>query len=187
MNKWKLLEEKDVSPSKWFPIKQHKVELPNGKIIDDYFISPLGDVAMVLPILKTGEIVLVKQYKHAIDEIMVELPAGFQQKDKTLPESALAELEEEVGIQTDIKNLEFIGKFSNNPTKTTHITHSFLARNLEFNSKQRLDSTEEIEIMILKPGKVLQMIQSQKIWVADTITTILYAYLKYPELFKDHD
>lgn len=46
--KWKVLSEKDVLPSKWFPMKHHTVELASGVVVDDYFISPLGDVAMVI-------------------------------------------------------------------------------------------------------------------------------------------
>lgn len=184
MEKWKIIKETDVSPSKWFPVMQHTVELPNGTIIDDYFISPMGKVAMVLPITKDNEIILVKQYKHALGEILVELPAGFQQKNKTLEESALAELEEEVGIRTTLENLVFLGKAANNPTKTTHVTHYYLAKDLEFNARQNFDVTEEIELVKVTPQKAVSMVESGEIWVADSIAAIMLAKLKYPELFK---
>jgi len=58
MKKWKIIKEVDVSPSKWFPVLQHTVELPNGKIVDDYFFSPLGNVVMILPITSKNEIIL---------------------------------------------------------------------------------------------------------------------------------
>ncbi|MFH1509498.1 MAG: hypothetical protein ABIE68_05005 [bacterium] len=60
MKKWKVIKEEDVSPSKWFPVIRHEVELLEGTIIDDYFFSPLGNVVMVLPITTNNEIVLVK-------------------------------------------------------------------------------------------------------------------------------
>lgn len=184
MKKWKILKEVDVSPSKWFPVFQHTVELSNGKIVDDYFISPMGDVAMVLPITVRNEIVLVKQYKHALGEILIELPAGFQQKGKTIEESALAELEEEVGIKTSSSNLIFLGKTANNPTKTTHVTYCYLAKNLEFNSKQNLEETEEIEIIRVSPKKALEMVMNGEIWVADSAVNIMRAFFMYPEIFE---
>lgn len=184
MKKWKILDEKDVSPSKWFPVLQHTVELPDGKIIDDYFISPMGSVAMVLPITKDNKIVLVKQYKHALKEILIELPAGFQQKGKSLEESALAELEEEVGIKTSADNLILLGKTANNPTKTTHVTYCYLAKNLEFNSEQKLDETEDIEIITVTPNEALEMVKRGEIWVADSATNILKAAFQFPEIFK---
>lgn len=183
MKKWKILKETDVSPNKWFPVTQHSVELSSGLILDDYFFSPLGNVVLVLPITKDNKIVLVKQYKHAIQEILIELPGGSQQTGKTLEESALAELEEETGSKTTEDNLILLGKTSLNPTKTTHITYCYLAKNLEFNSKQNLETTEDIEIITATPKKVLEMVKNEEIWVADSVVNILRANLKYPELF----
>lgn len=184
MKKWKVLKVEDVSPSKWFPVMQHKVELPDGTIIDDYFISPMGNVVMILPITTQNEIVLVKQYKHALGEVVIELPAGFQQKGKSLEESALAELEEEVGIKTTSDNLIFLGKTANNPTKTTHVTYCYIATNLDFNSKQNLEITEDIEVLKLPPQEVLRMIHNGEIWVADSIANIMKAFFQYPDIFK---
>ncbi|MEI6462667.1 MAG: NUDIX hydrolase [bacterium] len=183
ITKWKLLKSEDVSPSKWFPVQKHTVELANGTILDDYYISPMGNVVMVLPFTKDNMVVLVRQYKHALDEIVIELPAGFQQKGKSLEESALAELEEEVGIKTTIDNLHLISKVANNPTKTTHVTYGYFTKDLEFNSKQNFDSTEDIELIKVTPKKCFEMALSGEIWVADSVVVILKAYFLYPELF----
>jgi 8-oxo-dGTP pyrophosphatase MutT (NUDIX family) len=184
MKKWKIIKETDVSPSKWFPVFQHTVELSNGNIIDDYFISRFDDVAMVLPVTSQNEIVLVRQYKHALGEIVIELPAGFQQPGKSIEETALAELEEEVGIKTSADNLVFLGKIANNPTKTKHIKYCYLAKNLEFNSEQKLDDTEDIEIIKVSPQKALEMIKNNEIWISDSVAIILKVFLKFPEIFK---
>jgi 8-oxo-dGTP pyrophosphatase MutT (NUDIX family) len=184
MKKWKILKTKDVSPSKWFPVIQHKVQLGNGAIIDDYFISPLGNVAMILPFTKDNYIVLVKQYKHAIGKIVIELPAGYQQKGNTIKQSAINELEEETGIKTKISNLIPLGKIANNPTKTTQISYGFMAKNLEFNSQQNTDTTEEIEIIKARPQQVIDMLMKGEIWGADSVAFILKAYYQYPKLFN---
>ncbi len=89
IQKWTLLKEEDVSPSPWFPVLKHTVKLANGNIIDDYYFSPLGDVVQVLPITKNNEVVLVKQYKHGMGQILIELPGGMQQKNTSVVESAL--------------------------------------------------------------------------------------------------
>lgn len=76
VKKWKILEETDISPSPWFPLFKHKVELPNGRIVDDYYLSKMGNVVMILPINKKKEIVFVQQYKHGANDVVIELPAG---------------------------------------------------------------------------------------------------------------
>ncbi len=180
---WKILAERDVSPSKWFPVVQHIVELPNGEVVGDYFITTLGNVAMVLPITADGEVVLVKQYKHGAGEELIELPAGFQQENKSIEASALAELEEETGIKTTLDNLIPLGKFAITPTKSTQVTYGFLATGLEFNSTPNPDETEDIEILLRSPSETLGMIRRGEIWVVDSVAVIMKAYLMYPEIF----
>lgn len=177
MKKWKILSSEDVSLDKWMPIIKDSVQITNGKI-GDYFTNPYGNVAMVLPVLKNGDIVFVKQYKHGIREIMIELPAGFQQKNATVKKSALAELEEETGIKTTLDNLKLLGKSSAMPSKSNLTIYCYLATNLEFNSQQNLDETEDIEILTIKPSNVIKMINDGEIWASDTVTNLLkFLYL----------
>src|SRR4030067_3853160 len=95
IRKWKIIKERDISPSPWFPLFKHKVRLPNGKIINDYYLSKLGDVVMIVPFTKNNEIIFARQYKHGAGEVIIELPAG-RIKDGNKPEKeARIELEEE--------------------------------------------------------------------------------------------
>lgn len=183
IQKWKVLKEQDVSPSPWFPMLQHTVELANGQVIDDYFFSPLGDVVQVLALTPHNEVVLVRQYKHALGEILIELPGGMQQKDKSLIQSALNELEEEAGIKANAEELISLGKIANNPTKTRQITYGYILFNAQFNSVQKLDATENIEVFTMPAPEVLQQVKDGKIWVTDSMNFILKAALQYPEIF----
>jgi len=183
IQKWTVLKEEDVSPSPWFPVLKHTVKLANGNIVDDYYFSPLGDVVQVLPITKNNEVILVKQYKHGMGEILIELPGGMQQKNKSIIESALNELEEETGIKTTADKLISLGKIANNPTKLKQITYGFILFDAEFNSSQKLDATEDIQIITLPAPQVLQMARDNEIWVTDSLNFILKATLAYPDIF----
>ncbi len=184
MKKWKVLQSKDVSPSKWFPVNQQQVKLPNGKVINDYLLSPLGGAAMVVPITKDNELILVKQYKHGIGEILIELPAGFKHEDRTFAETAVRELEEETGILVDENDLIDLGEAINIPTKTNFVVHCFLAKDVDFNSVQKLDENEEIELLKVSPKKAVEMVLSGEIWTSCSSLFILKAAGLYPELFK---
>lgn len=183
IQKWKVLKEQDVSPSPWFPILQHTVQLANGQIIDDYYFAPLGDVVQVLALTPQNEVVLVRQYKHGLGEILLELPGGMQQKGKSIIQSALNELEEETGIYAESDQLILLGKIANNPTKTRQITYGFILFDAQFNSVQKPDVTEAIEVVTMPAPEVLQQVKNGSIWVTDSMNFILKAALLYPDIF----
>ncbi|MBN2016317.1 NUDIX hydrolase [Candidatus Dojkabacteria bacterium] len=182
LKKWKILSEEDISPSPWFPLFKQKVKLPNGKVYDDFYISRLGDVAMVLPVTGNREIIFVEQYKPGVDEIIFELPAGRIKKESSIEDLAILELEEETGIKT--ADLISLGCICPAPTKDSTRVYGFLARDVEFNSKQKLDETEEIQVRTFPLKEVYEMIKNGKIYASDTIALLSIASIKYPEIFK---
>lgn len=180
---WILLEEEDISPSMWYPLRKQKVQLPNGLVVDDYFLSPLGDVVQVLAITLDNHIVLTRQYKHGLGEILLELPGGMQQRGKTLLQSAVAELEEECGIKTVASDLKFVCKLAINPTKLKQVTYGYILFDAQFNSVQKPDVTENIEVLTLPAPEVLRMVEDGEIWVTDSMNLILMAARQYPDIF----
>ncbi|WP_214071068.1 NUDIX hydrolase [Mucilaginibacter sp. dw_454] len=184
IQKWTLIKEEDISPSPWFPLVKHTVKLANGTIIDDYYYSPLGDVAQVLAVTKNKEVILVKQYKHALGQVLIELPGGIQQKNKSILESAVNELEEETGVKASTDQLISLGKIANNPTKLNQVTYGFILFDAEFNSTQKLDTTEDIQIITKPAPEVLKMAINGEIWVTDSLNFILKAALAYPDIFE---
>ena len=179
---WTVLEEEDISPSHWFPLTRQKVQLTNSNIYDYYF-SRLGDVVQVLAVTKQKEIVLVRQYKHGLGQITLEIPGGLQQEGKSIIQSALNELEEETGIKAIVDQLISLGKIAINPTKLKQVTYGFIVFDAEFNSEQRLDTTEDIEVVLMPAPQVLQMALNGEIWVTDSLNFILKSAMLYPEVF----
>jgi ADP-ribose pyrophosphatase len=183
IKKWTVISEEDVSPSPWFPVVKQTVQLANGNVVDDYYFSRLGDVVMVMALTPQNEVVLVRQYKHGIGEIMLELPGGIQQTDKTIIQSALNELEEETGIKVTADKLIPLGKIAINPTKLKQVTYGFIAFNAEFNSKQKFDATEDIQVITLPAHEVLKKAIYGEIWSTDSLNFIFKAALAYPAIF----
>lgn len=183
IQKWKVLKEEDISPSEWMPIVRHSVQLANKNIVDDYYLALLGNVAMVMAVTTDNKIVLVRQYKHGIGEIMTELPGGMQHSHVTMEACALAELEEETGIKADSTQIIAIGKIAGNPTKTNQITYGFIVKNAVFNAAQKFDANEDIELAMVSPKELLQMVANGEVWVADTVAFIMKASLLHPEIF----
>jgi len=179
---WTVLEEEDVSPSHWFPVTKQKVQLPNNNVYD-YYLSELGDVVQILAVTKQNEVVLVRQYKHGLGQILLEIPGGMQQKDTSVIQSALNELEEETGIKATADQLISLGKIAVNPTKLKQETYGFILFGAEFNSVQQLEDTEDIQIVLLPAPEVLRLAMSGDIWVTDSLNWILKAAMLYPAVF----
>ena len=182
IKKWKILQEEDISPSPWFPLFKHKVKLPNGRVVDDYYLSKVGDVAMIVPITKKGEIVFVKQYKHGAREVIMELPAGRVKAGHNSEDVAKSELEEETGYH--VEEIIHLGTVFGEPSKDTFKVYGYLAIGLETRHAQKFDENEDIEVVSVSTKKVDQMIKSGQIRASDTIAFIKLAQLKVPDLFK---
>ncbi|NES93191.1 NUDIX hydrolase, partial [Okeania sp. SIO2B9] len=88
LKKWKLLQSRLVINNKWCQVRQDEVELPNGKIIDDFFVNVRPDIALVFPVTVRQEIVFVRQYRHGVGKVLLELPAGSFNPQVEIPEVA---------------------------------------------------------------------------------------------------
>ncbi len=175
LKKWKILKSKMVLDNPWCQVRQDEIELPNGKIIDDYFVSIKPDVAMILPITSNREIIFVRQYRHAVGEFFLELPAGnFDSTKESAEIAAIRELREETGyIPQEFRK---IGTLYDKPSKDTNQIHLFLAENVSKVGEQQLDITEEIEVLLIPVESVLDKIIQREISVAGTIAALFLGF-----------
>lgn len=181
--KWKLLSSRDASPNKWFPVEIRTYQLPNGKIVDDFSVTTLADVAMIVPITPEKKVVLVRQFKPGFGDVILEFPAGRLEKNHVnIEDTAKHELEEETGIRTN--SIEYFGSISPFVTKGTEKIFCYLAENVEFNSSQKLDENEDIEVVLLSFSELENMIAANEIQAAVTIAAWELAKKKFPEKFR---
>ena len=159
---WKILESHHLHKN----VRIDKCELPDGKVIDG-FVLEYGDWATIVALTKEQEVVLVRQYRHGAQKVILELPGGaMEDRDESPLQAARRELLEETGYASD----QFIqvGCVSPNPANQTNLIYSFLALDAYQAGSQDLDETEEIEV-VLKPleeviamakhGELLQSMQ----------------------------
>jgi 8-oxo-dGTP pyrophosphatase MutT (NUDIX family) len=145
---WNTLGTKYLYNKPWLTMRQDTVQLPNGSVIDDYYVWEYPPWNNVLAITKKHEIVLIRQYRHGISKVFYELPAGVHDKaGESVLESAQRELLEETGFGGG--SWKPWMELSANPSLQNNITYSFLAEEVEEISKQKLDATEEISIHLV--------------------------------------
>jgi len=171
LEKWNILQSEMALNHPWCKVRQDKIKLPDGKVIDDYFVNIRPDVAIILPITSNQDIVFVKQYRHAIGDFFIELPAGgFNPEQESGEFAAVRELEEETSyVASRVKK---IATFYDKPSKDTNQLHLYLAENVEKTGNLKLDITEEIEVILIPVDAVLGKIVKGEICVAGTVAAL---------------
>lgn len=125
-------------------VRSDTVELPDGHLIEGYFVRESRGFAIVAALTPERRFVLVRQYKHGIGEIVLELPAGMIDAGETPADCAVRELAEETGYAGDPPLL--LRSLFADPTGSNASFHVFLIENATPKFAQSLDPTEAIEI-----------------------------------------
>lgn len=179
LKKWKLLRSHLVLDSQWCKVRRDEIELPTGQVIDDFFVNVRPDIALVFPVTPDLEIVFVRQYRHGVGEILLELPAGAFNAEIEIAEVAAArEMTEETGYICD--RLIKIATLYDNPVKDTNTIHVFLGKDARDSGQQLLDITEQIEVVLVPVAEVMDKIANGEICVSGSVAAVFLGlnYLK---------
>ncbi|MGK7946619.1 MAG: NUDIX hydrolase, partial [Microcystaceae cyanobacterium] len=177
LQKWKIIDSQWVINNQWCQVRQDKIQLGDGTIIDDFFVNVRPDIVIILGLTPQKDIIFVRQYRHGSGQILLELPAGrCDSEEETIEAAAKREFSEETGYSAS----QFIslGNIYENPIKDTQQIHLFLALDAVKTGEQALDITEEIEVVLIPLNEVEDRIFQGEICVAGTISMI-YLGLNY--------
>ena len=166
---WKVLSSTHLRDH----IRLDRCELPNGKIIEGTVLE-LGTWVTVLAITKQQEVVLIRQYRHGAQKVILELPGGAADESNESPlETARRELWEETGYTCN--RLIQIGCVSPNPANQTNLIYSFLALDAEKAGDQHLDETEEIEVVLRPLDDVIAMAKNGELLQSMQVSAVFFA------------
>lgn len=147
-------------------------ELGNG-ILLDATIFEFRAWANVLALTKDRRAVLIRQYRHGVQEVLWEIPGGVVEDGEDPLEGVKRELLEETGYVAS----EFIqvGMLYPNPALQTNTMYSFLALNAEKVSGQNLDGGEDIEVHLVPLDDLVPMIKRGEILHALDVAVLFQA------------
>ena len=128
------------------------------------------DAAAILPVLPNGNILMVRQYRLAVDKFTLELPAGKLDGDEDYIVCAKRELEEEAGYKSD--NIEFLCDIYTAAAFCSEIVRIFVAKDL-VKSKQHFDEDEEVIVEEWTIEDLKKEIYSGNIKDAKTISGLM--------------
>ncbi len=127
MESWKTLTSRTVfKADPYVRISVDSVELPDGRVVDDFYQVKLREFSLVVPVMEDGRILVIRQYKHGPRRSSITFPAGFVDPEETPYDAALRELVEETGCKAG--TLMALGSFVDNGNQHGCRGNFFLAR-----------------------------------------------------------
>ena len=176
MDEFKRLDRKLVAKGTIIDYYHDIVQVPNGNVVTWDFIWNKG-AAAVGPVRDDGKLIMVRQYRNAIERETIEIPAGgLNHPEEPTLDAAARELEEETGYKTE--DLEFLISIKTTVAFCNENIDIYVAKNLK-PSKQNLDEDEFINVEAYSVDELCEMIYAGKIEDSKTVSAILAYKNKY--------
>ena len=170
---WKILDSKYLYKTQGLALRIDRCEVDNGMIFEPYVLE-CGTWVNVIALTKNREVILEKQYRHGVRQVMLEIPAGIMDEEDESPlQAAKRELLEETGYTSE-RFIE-VGKVYPNPATHNNLTYSFLALDVEKVDQQHLDETEEIDVSLVSFDELISMAKEGSLPQALHVSALFFA------------
>ena len=169
---WRLRASHTRFQNEIFRLREDEVELPGGKPMRYAYVER-DEAVVIVPVTREGEIVMLKQYRYAVDEWCLEVPAGgmHDSGDASPEEVARKELREEVGATAEA--LTYVDFFFSANSVTDEKCHVFLAEGVELSQEPQTEASETIEMQLVPIAEALQLARTGKMKTAPCALAVL--------------
>ena len=167
----RVLESRRLYEGRIMAVRVDTVLMPNGREATREIVEHAPVVAIV-PVDENGDVVLVRQFRLATGDVMLEVPAGGVEEGEETEAAAQRELQEEIGYRAS--RLERLTGFFVSPGLCTEFIHVFLARGLV---ESRVDGDEDEDIVVERMSlpEAVRLVEAGAIRDAKSIVAILMA------------
>jgi ADP-ribose pyrophosphatase len=169
--KFELLHSETTYRGRAFSVRCDDLLTPDGKTVKYDILEHVGSV-IILPVDANDQIYFVRQYRHAAQVDLLELPAGTLEPGEAPSLAAAREVREETGMAS--ADLREIGSFYLAPGYSTELMHVFLARELTDNPLAP-DADEYLSVEKMPVSTALHLAESGQMQDAKTLAALLLA------------
>lgn len=159
---WAIIKRRQIADYKIFSLHKKQVRSPRTGEIREMLGLHFPDWVLILALTPQQEVVMVRQYRHGIEQVCLELPGGLvDPDDASAGLSAQRELLEETGYT--VSKIRLIGECYPQPAILSNRCFFFLGQNAAQTRQQSLDAGEDIEILTVPLKDIRTMIESKVI------------------------
>jgi len=165
------IESKDIYQGRIIKLRVDTVQLPSGRTTTREIVEH-EDAVCVVPIDENNNVLMVRQYRKAVQLNLLEVPAGGVEAGETPNETVLRELQEEVSVTCG--SLRRLSGFWVSPGWATEFMHAYLATDLTTASLPA-DDDEYISVERVPLDSIPGLIESGEIQDSKSIASLLLA------------
>ena len=175
MKKWQVERRDTVSRQTVFSVEKLACYHPQKKIKHDFYILNNPDWVNIVAVDKNGNVILVKQHRLGTDEYTIETVAGLIDPGEDPLQAASRELLEETGYKAETFIL--LKKLAANPAIMNNYIYFYCALDAHKVANQALDLAEDIEIVTLQTGEVINNMKNGAINHSIIVTALLLFFM----------
>jgi ADP-ribose pyrophosphatase len=172
---WKCLKSIEIFKTNFFRFRRDQCELPDGRVMPNYYVMEFPDWVNVVPVTDDGRIVMVEQYRHALGKSVLEFPGGSTNpgENEEPKKAALRELAEETGFVPE--DVRLVGVHCPNPAMQNNRMHTFIAFGCKKQQEPDPDPFEDLRTVLLPVNEVIEKVLSGEINHSIVVASLMYA------------
>jgi ADP-ribose pyrophosphatase len=171
---WRSLASQELfSALPWVRLSVERVQLADGREISDFYQIQLPEYVAVVAQTEDGQILLEREYRHAIRGITMLVPSGYIEPGETPLTAAQRELLEETGYAAS--EWHSLGSFVVDGNRGCGKAHLFFAGGASRVAAAKLDEFEKVEILSMPVDGLVEAIQTGRLACLSTVAAIAIA------------
>jgi len=147
--------------------------MPNGHLVPEYYVLEYPDWVNMVALTTENRFILVRQYRHGVREDVLEIPGGVIDPGEIPEEAARREMLEETGFS--FQTIELLASLYPNPATSNNRTFTYLLTGGLKVQDQHLDEQEEIEVVLVSPAELKQLLFENRFGQALHTAALFYA------------
>jgi ADP-ribose pyrophosphatase len=174
---WEVISSQPDKSYGIFGFRTDRVRSPRTGEDYDFYVLEAGPWVNVIPLTPQNEVVLIRQYRHGIRDMSLEIPGGLVEDRDTPMEAAKRELYEETGYQA--AHFIPLGSVFPNPAIQDNRCYTYLAKDAFLAGIQELDEKEDIEVLLRPLAQIPSLIKEGLIDHSLVLAAFFKYYLEY--------